>query len=99
MDHANIDRTKPRLMLTSRSAQWAFLVITLISVGAALFRIATAPDRVRERRNLAYMNCIGSGGVWTAVGRTEICTKPGEVALPIPRAGQRQADRPPATGR
>ena len=71
-------------MLTVRSAQTAFLLVTMASIGAALFRVATAPDRVRERRNLAVMTCIGSGGHWAVVGKTEVCRKPGEPALPIP---------------
>jgi hypothetical protein len=71
-------------MLTSRSAQLAFAVITLLSIGGATFRVATAPDRVRERRNLAYMTCIKSGGQWAVVGKSEICQRPGEPALTIP---------------
>ena len=71
-------------MLNVRSAQLAFLLVTTASVGAALFRVATAPDRVRERRNLAFMTCIGSGGHWAADGKTEVCHRPGEPALPIP---------------
>jgi hypothetical protein len=71
-------------MLSLRRAQWAFVIVTLVSICGALFRVATAPDRVRERRNLAYMRCIGSGGQWATIGKTEVCQKPGEPPLTIP---------------
>jgi hypothetical protein len=65
-----------------RSAQLAFLVITLVSVGAALFRVATGPDRARDRRNLAHAVCDSIGGEWAVVDRVETCRR--AEALPLP---------------
>jgi hypothetical protein len=70
-------------MLSLRGAQLAFITITLVSVGAAMFRVATAPDRVRDRRNLAYAVCVSAGGEWTVVDKAEVC-RTAEV-LPLPK--------------
>jgi hypothetical protein len=62
-------------MLNLHSARIAFLVVTLISVGAALFRTYAGPERARERRNMAQMACIKSGGEWLVIERSEVCRK------------------------
>jgi hypothetical protein len=74
--------------MNMRAAQLAFVVITVASIGAALFRVATAPDRIRERRNVAYSTCVSSGGQWMVVDRTEICRKPETASLPIQQGGE-----------
>jgi hypothetical protein len=57
-------------------ARNAFLLIVLAAVAAAVFRIVTAPQRVKERRDTARNVCIGSGGEWLKLGNDEICRKP-----------------------
>ena len=45
------------------------------AIVAALFKIATAPERIAERRNTARNVCLAGGGVWVQVGRDEICQR------------------------
>ena len=70
-------------MLNLRSAQLAFLIVTLVSVAAALFRVATAPDRVRDRRNLAHAVCDSIGGEWTVVDKAETCRRADALPLTV----------------
>lgn len=56
----------------------AWSIVVLIVVGAAvsaLFRVATAPDRIKERRNTAKEVCVKSGGEWVSAGRDELCKR------------------------
>ena len=57
-------------------ARNAFLLIVVAAVAAAVFRIVTAPHRVKERRDTARNVCIGSGGEWLKLGGDEVCRKP-----------------------
>jgi hypothetical protein len=62
--------------MTSMRAQSAFMAILAVCVAAAAFRVATAPDRVRDRKDTARSVCLGAGGQWVKVDRDEICQKP-----------------------
>ncbi|MFI4931127.1 MAG: hypothetical protein ACHP83_12860 [Burkholderiales bacterium] len=45
----------------------AWTIVALIIVGAAgsyVFRVATAPDRIRERLDIAREVCLKAGGEW-----------------------------------
>ena len=43
---------------------------------SAVFRVATAPDRIRERRDMAREVCLKAGGEWVVGdGRREICKR------------------------
>jgi hypothetical protein len=56
----------------------AWAVVALIILGAvvsALFRVATAPDRIQSRKNTAREVCVKSGGEWVVAGRDEVCKK------------------------
>ena len=56
----------------------AWTVVALIILGAvvsALFRVATAPDRIQLRKNTAREVCVKSGGEWVVAGRDEVCKK------------------------
>ncbi|MBL8320345.1 MAG: hypothetical protein JNJ42_18210 [Burkholderiaceae bacterium] len=53
----------------------AFAAVLALSISAALFRVATAPERIAERRATAKEVCVKSGGVWVREGRDEICRK------------------------
>jgi len=55
---------------------WAIVAsIIVLSVGSALFRVATAPERIAERRATAKEVCVKSGGEWVREGRDELCRK------------------------
>ena len=69
--------------MTSTQAQTAFMTVLAVCLAAAAFRVATAPDRVRERKDTARSVCLSSGGQWVKVDRDEICQKPGGA----PKAG------------
>ncbi|MFO1222594.1 MAG: hypothetical protein U1E90_05820 [Burkholderiaceae bacterium] len=53
--------------------------MALIIVGAAVsavFRVATAPDRIRDRRDHAKEVCLKAGGEWVvAEDRREACKR------------------------
>jgi hypothetical protein len=56
----------------------AWTVVALIilgAVGSALFRVATAPDRIQARKDTAREVCVKSGGEWVVAGRDELCKK------------------------
>lgn len=63
-------------MFNLRSTALPVLIVAGVSVGAAVFRVATAPERVRERREAAQKTCTGLGGVWTMVDRSGVCLRP-----------------------
>ena len=79
-------------MSKMRIARWAFMAITVVSIGAALFRVATAPDRVRDRRLLAQQVCINGGGEWALVDRAEVCRKADGEVLPWQRVEGRKSE-------
>jgi len=67
--------------MTPSLARSAFLIVVLATIAATVFRVSTAPERVKERRNTARTVCISMGGEWVQVGNDEICQKnerPGE---------------------
>lgn len=49
--------------------------VIVLSVSSALFRVATAPERIEERRTTAREVCVKSGGEWVRQGRDEICKR------------------------
>ena len=57
----------------------AWAIVALIIIGAAtsaVFRVATAPDRIRERREMAKEVCLKAGGEWVmAENRKELCKR------------------------
>lgn len=57
-------------------ARHVFAWVVLAAVVAALFRVATAPQRIAERHATARSVCLASGGRWVKVGRDEICERP-----------------------
>lgn len=56
-------------------ARSAFVIVVLAAVGSTVFRVSTAPERIRERRETARSVCVSSGGEWIRVGSDEICQK------------------------
>ena len=58
-----------------RIARYAFVLIALVAIVSAVFRVSTAPDRIKQQRDTAYSVCIASGGEWVKVDRDEICVK------------------------
>ena len=57
-----------------------FAWVVLAAIVAALFRVATAPERIADRRNTARNVCLGSGGEWVTEGRNEICRRPAQTS-------------------
>jgi hypothetical protein len=56
----------------------AWSVVALIVLGAvvsALFRVATAPDRIQARKDSAREVCVKSGGEWVVASRYEVCKR------------------------
>jgi len=57
----------------------AWTIVALIIIGAAVsavFRVATAPERIRERREMAKEVCLKSGGEWVmGDNRREVCKR------------------------
>ena len=68
--------------MSMRLARTAFGIIAVVSIGAAVFRVATAPDRIRDRRITAQSVCASSGGTWIVIDKKEACSKP-DAALPL----------------
>ena len=56
-----------------RVARNAVMLVAVVAVGGALFRVVTAPDRVKERRDTARTVCETSGGKWRKAGPDEVC--------------------------
>ena len=62
-----------------RITRFAVGVVIAAAIGAALFWVVTANDRVAERRNTARAVCANSGGEWVKDAKHEMCVR-GEVA-------------------
>ena len=58
--------------------RYMFAVVIILALGAATFRISTAPERAQQRRDLARQTCVGAGGEWLQTGGDGVCRKPGE---------------------
>lgn len=63
-----------------RPASVSFALLALLAIGAAVFRVATAPDRIKERRETARQVCLSSGGQWVPMDRDHGCLRPGDPA-------------------
>ncbi len=62
--------------MSKKVARFTFAAVVLLTLGATAFRVITAPDRVKERRNTARAVCIQSGGEWATLdGDEEICRR------------------------
>lgn len=62
-------------MVTTRVARLAAAAIVVLAVASAVFRIATAPERIAKRRAAEAQICIHSGGTMTKVGYEDVCVK------------------------
>jgi hypothetical protein len=71
-----IDSTARALQIMAVRIAWT--IVALIIVGAAVsavFRVATAPDRIRERRDIAKEVCLKAGGEWVIAEKKEVCKR------------------------
>jgi len=59
----------------TRFARTAFALVSVIAVSGAVFRIATAPERIRDRHETARTVCLQTGGEWVTVDRNEVCRR------------------------
>ena len=66
-------------MFGNPAARLAVVLVIVASVAGAIFRVATAPERVKERRDTARSTCVNAGGEWVQVGADEVCR---QVAAP-----------------
>ena len=48
-------------------------VVVTLTIAAAIFRVSTAPERIRMRLETAKASCINAGGAWIKVGHEESC--------------------------
>jgi len=59
-----------------------FAVVVVMAVGAALFRVTTAPQRIKDRHETARSVCLASGGQWIKVERDEVCQRGAPASRP-----------------
>ncbi len=52
--------------------------VLLLAIAGTVFRVSTAPDRIRERREAARATCLANGGNWVMHDGREACRKNGE---------------------
>ncbi len=62
-----------------RSAMTGFLVlgVAVVAVSSTVFRVATAPERARDRVETAKRVCSERGGEWVKVDSRDQCRVPG----------------------
>ena len=51
----------------------AIVTVVALTIVAATYRVATAPERIRKRLESAKATCTGAGGQWIKVEREESC--------------------------
>jgi hypothetical protein len=66
-------------------ARNAFVIVVLVTVAGTVFRVVTAPERIKDRRDTARSVCTGSGGQWVQVGRDELCQRADPGSAPSSR--------------
>lgn len=54
-------------------ARYGFALVVVAAIGGATFYVASAPDRIKDRRSTAQQVCASSGGNWVMVGKDEVC--------------------------
>lgn len=69
-----------------RTAMTGFLVfgVAVVAVGSTVFRVATAPERVRDRVETAKRVCAERGGDWVKVDSRDQCRLPGTTTPALP---------------
>ena len=56
-------------------ARFVVALVVVVAVAGAVFRVSTAPDRIKERRETARSVCLATGGAWVKQGRDDMCLK------------------------
>ena len=51
----------------ARLASTALMAVVVVALGAAVFRVVDAPDRVQARRDTARNVCTAGGGEWVTI--------------------------------
>lgn len=54
-----------------------------LALGGTAFRVTTAPDRIRDRHELARKVCLERGGQWTQIDRGQGCRFPAASSAPL----------------
>ncbi|MEO8296853.1 MAG: hypothetical protein ABI574_03520 [Burkholderiales bacterium] len=60
--------------MTIALARHVFSAVAVGTIAATAFRVATAPDRFRERQETARQVCTTRGGQWVQVERQYLCS-------------------------
>jgi hypothetical protein len=63
---------------------WLVLGVTVMAVSGTVFRVATAPERVRDRVATAKRVCTERGGAWVKVEGRDQCQLPGNQVSLLP---------------
>jgi len=56
--------------------RYAVLLVAAVAVAGAVFRVSTAPDRIKARLETARSGCTANGGQWLQVDGKDMCVKP-----------------------
>jgi hypothetical protein len=54
-------------------AKLAVALVVVVAVAGAVFRVSTAPERIKQRQETARSVCLASGGQWVKVDQNDIC--------------------------
>jgi hypothetical protein len=60
------------------NASVVIAAVVVLTIGATVFRVWTAPERIRLRLDSAKASCLNTGGEWIKVGREESCRRAAE---------------------
>ena len=71
-----------RRMATHDLTRMLFAVVVVMAIGSALFRVATAPQRIKDRHETARSVCLASGGQWVKIDRDELCQRGAPASRP-----------------
>jgi hypothetical protein len=62
--------------MAMKFARYAVALVVLLAIIGAVIKIATAQDRIRDRKQTAQSVCVSSGGNWVKLDRDEVCVLP-----------------------
>lgn len=51
----------------------AIAIVVVLTIVATVFRVSTAPERIRMRLESAKASCLNAGGQWLKSGREATC--------------------------
>jgi hypothetical protein len=66
---------RERRQMNNTVARLTVALVVVVAVAGAVFRVSTAPDRIKDRRDTARAVCLASGGQWVKPAGDELCMK------------------------